>query len=77
MSALWRVAGKIEDVGELVLWRGAFRIFPQLARNQLVGRLRQATLPPDQAAMTQQMIEYQSQIVLPLLASIMSILDAL
>jgi hypothetical protein len=56
----WRSSGSRVEV------ETAFRIFPQVARNQLMDRLRQATLPPDQAAMAQQMIEYQSQFVLPL-----------
>lgn len=53
----WRSSGSRVEV------QTAFGIFPQVARNQMMDRLREAT--PQQSAKAQQMIEYQSQFVLP------------
>jgi hypothetical protein len=55
----WRVSGSRVEV------EASFRMFPGLARDQMMEQLSRAQLPPGLAPLAQQMVQYQSQFPIP------------
>lgn len=74
LAIIGTVLGILNLLWNVWTWRGSdsrirvdtsFRIFPDLARNQMMDSLARAQLPPELANQAQQMVQHQSQFPIP------------